>query len=122
MQKLESVEVEKELAKLNFNDIGPVRVRETGQSKDYEYKAMINGAIWKLFWWYGRGKHKSTRYGYGIRYNYLEVVDKKYGIYRAYITKVEFTIPESGKAEITRVDTDKEAIQYREWMKNVDVI
>lgn len=119
----QSVEVGKELEKLNFNDMDPIRVRETGQSKEYEKKLVINGAIWRLIWWYGRGKHKSTRYGMGTRYEFTDnAVDEEFGIYETYISNVGFTVHESGKAEITKLETEKTGMQKRKWMKNLEVV
>ena len=64
------VDIEKELKKVNFNDLQQITpARVVGRSREWFTKVKINNSIWQLKWHYGVGDKKVIRYGYVSRYS-----------------------------------------------------
>ena len=89
-------EIENELQTLDFNELErKARAYVTGRQEEWRYKTEIDNAIWRLTWWYGVGKHKNMRYGYGERFGkFPEPEQRTVGeLYPVFRSDVEFRVP-----------------------------
>ena len=99
--------IEKELKKVNFNDLERVTPsRVVGRSREWSIKLKINSSIWQLKWHYGVGQRKDIRYGYVTRYSNFPKAktlgDEK--LYKFDHATMDIEISKRGIPKITRID------------------
>ena len=100
-------ELEKELKKINFNDLERVTPRRViGRSKEWVKKLKINGAIWQLKWHYGVGARKDIRYGHASRYSNFpkQKALSATKLYKIDTATIKITISKMGIPKITKIN------------------